>query len=147
MKNRTMTLLLAVLLSGCGGNRTEETGMEEGYTERWKGELIQADEAFSETIGREGLSRWGSFFTSDGSVIREGVGEIRGVDAIQASMDAAAGAVTSFSWQPERAEVSSAGDLGYTLGRYQTQVMGPDGVELLSTGMHRTAGRLRTGSP
>jgi ketosteroid isomerase-like protein len=51
-------------------------------------------------------------------------------------MDAASGAIIGFSWAPERADVSTAGDLGYTVGRYRTVVGGPDGEELEGTGMY-----------
>jgi ketosteroid isomerase-like protein len=97
---------------------------------------MRADEVFAETIGREGLSEWGSFFSADGAVIQEGAGEIQGLEAIQASADAAAGAVTSFTWAPERAEVSEGGDLGYTVGAFRTTAMGPDSVEMVTTGMY-----------
>jgi ketosteroid isomerase-like protein len=51
-------------------------------------------------------------------------------------MDAGAAAVTNFTWAPERASVSAAGDLGYTVGRFSTRVIGPDGVEVERTGLY-----------
>lgn len=123
---------LVALLIGCGGVQPTDD-MED----RWKGELMEADRAFAEAVSTDGLSRWGSFFTSDGTVIQEGVGEIHGAEAIQASMDAAAeGGFVSLTWMPERAEVSSGGDLGYTLGTYRSTGRGPDGAEMVSSGMY-----------
>ncbi len=129
MRIRFLALTLLTTIPACAGN-------PERTPEQWQTELLQADRAFSEAIGSEGLTLWSSFFTADGSMIQEGVGEIRGTAAVQAVMDAAAGAVTSFSWTPDRAAVSDGGDMGYTVGSFRTTVMGPDAVELESTGMY-----------
>ena len=129
MRIRFLALTLLTTIQAC-------TGSPESTPDQWQAELLRADQAFSEAIGREGLSLWSSFFTAEGSMIQEGVGEIRGTEAMQAAMDATAGAVTSFSWTPERAEVSDGGDMGYTVGNFRTALMGPDGVELESTGMY-----------
>lgn len=133
MRTKSLALALVGTLQACGGPAPQSPAEQ---MDQWKAELIQADQAFSEVIGREGLSRWSSFFTADGSVIQAGTGEIQGTDAMQAVMDAAAGAVTSFSWTPERAEVSEGGDMGYTVGHYRTTAMGPNGVEMENTGMY-----------
>ena len=125
-------LALSVMLAACG----ESGGDEAATIEGWKQELLRADEEFSATIASEGLSRWGSFFTTDGAVIRQGIGEIRGVEAVQASMDEGAAAVLDFRWFPERAEVAASGDLGYTVGRSRVLLMGPDSVEMVTTGMY-----------
>ena len=128
--------LSTALVIGCAEPQPEATTISEGQVAQWKAELMEADRVFAETIGREGLSRWGSFFADDGAVIQEGVGEIRGVENIQANMDAGAAAVTGFTWAPERASVSSGGDLGYTVGRFRTRILDPDGVELERTGLY-----------
>jgi len=134
MKKRLLALVLGCALPSCGvGN---EPPSQNELIDAWKAELIEADQAFSDAVDQEGLDRWPEFFTDDGAMIQEGTGEIRGTDAIRAAMGAAAGAVTGFSWRPDRAEVSNGGDLGYTVGRYETRVAGPDGEELLSTGLY-----------
>jgi ketosteroid isomerase-like protein len=133
MKRPILIFVAVGALLACGGC-APPTQAE--LTSQWKAELLQADEAFAEAVGREGLSLWSSFFSEDGAVIQQGRGEIRGAEAIQESMDAAAGAITSFSWAPDRAEVSDGGDLGYTVGRYRTTALGPDGIEVLNTGMY-----------
>ena len=51
-------------------------------------------------------------------------------------MDEGAGAVLEFSWAPDRAEVSGGGDLGYTVGRSRILLVGPDDVEMVTTGMY-----------
>jgi ketosteroid isomerase-like protein len=134
MKRTRLMVALSVLLQACGTGAG--TPSQEELLETWKAELMEADRAFSEAISQNGLSLWASFFTEDGAVIQEGAGEIRGTEAIQAAMDAAASAITSFSWTPERAEVSIGGDLGYTVGSWRTTAVDPDGVEMLRTGLY-----------
>lgn len=136
MTKRLLMVAALMLLQGCGPGGGEGYVPEQGQLDVWTAELIQADELFAETIATEGLSRWGSFFSPNGAVIREGVGEIQGIEAIQASMDAVSASVTSFTWGPERAEVSASGDLGYTVGRYRTTGLNAEGVEMESTGMY-----------
>jgi ketosteroid isomerase-like protein len=122
----------AFLTTGCGGG----SGALERQVAQWEAELMAADEAFAATIETEGLSRWGSFFSEDAAVVQQGVGEITGVENIQARMDGVANAVSLFTWAPDRASVSAGGDLGYTVGRYRTRTMTPDGIELESTGIY-----------
>lgn len=154
MKTRLLLgVAVTAALAACDGPNSDQTGTpilptdakdvalsttenDSTRIESWKRELIEADQAFSAAIAGEGLGRWSSFFTEDGAVIREGVGEIRGADAVQASMDAGAEAVMDFRWVPERAEVSASGDLGYTVGRARILLMGPDNVEMVTTSMY-----------
>lgn len=143
-----ISLLLAVpLLWGCGESSSRNSQADEDQVNAWKEELISADELFANTVAREGFSVWSSFFSPEGSVIREGTGEIRGIDAVQASMDAAtaSGGLISLTWSPERAEVSNAGDLGYTVGRYRSTGIGLDGVKVASTGIYVSIWRRQEG--
>ncbi len=136
MKKRVIALALLAFAAGCGGGPGSDASDREALMERWRAELIQADQDFSDAIGQGGLSLWTSFFTEDGAMVQEGVGEIRGTASMQEAMDAAAGAVVSFSWTPDRAEVSEGGDLGYTVGQFRTVAAGADGVEMLTTGLY-----------
>ena len=136
MNQGAMALALLAITAGCGGDPGADPSDREALMEQWRAELIQADQDFADAIGQGGLALWTSFFTEDGAIVQEGVGEVRGTEAMQAAMDAAAGAITSFSWKPERAEVSEGGDLGYTVGQFRTVVAGPDGVEMLTTGLY-----------
>ena len=55
--------------------------------EEWKAELMAADRAFNEATAREGASGWVSFFSEEGAMVSEGVGEIRGKEAIHSRME------------------------------------------------------------
>lgn len=143
---QSVAAAVIALTLGCGQNQASTANPGPDMIDAWKTELIQADEAFAATVGAEGLSAWSSFFTSDGAMIQEGVGEVRGAEELQAIMDAADAAldISLFTWAPTRAEVSNAGDLGYTVGNYQRIVRGPDGVELESTGTYVSIWRRQT---
>jgi ketosteroid isomerase-like protein len=134
MKKSILALILAFALQSCGTG-TDSPSQEE-LVEAWKAELIAADQAFAEAIGEGGLALWADFFTYDGAMIQEGAGEIRGTEAIRAASQASAGAITSFTWTPDRAEVSTGGDLGYTVGHFRTTALSPDSVEMLRTGLY-----------
>jgi ketosteroid isomerase-like protein len=134
MKKTALALAFAFGLQGCGMGSGEPS--QEELAEAWKAELMAADQAFAEAIGEGGLSLWADFFTEDGAMIQEGAGEIRGTEAIRAASEASAGAITSFTWAPDRAAVSTGGDLGYTVGHFRTTAMGPDSVEMLRTGLY-----------
>lgn len=135
---QTVAAAVFALTLGCSENQANAPEPGPEMIDAWKAELVQADEAFAATVGAEGLSAWTSFFTSDGAMVQEGVGEVRGAEELQAIMDAAEAAIdiTHFTWAPTRAEVSSAGDLGYTVGNYHRIFRGPDGVEMESTGTY-----------
>jgi ketosteroid isomerase-like protein len=79
-----------------------------------------------------------TFFSPDGSLIKAGVGEIRGPEAIQADFDQGlrSGSSVGLTWAAERAEVSNSGDLGYTVGYYQVDSVGEDGVRSRVRGMY-----------
>jgi ketosteroid isomerase-like protein len=51
---------------------------------------------------------------------------------------ASAFADTSYSlnWEPARAELSASGDLGFTIGRYQSRRMDADGQPIVRTGTY-----------
>jgi ketosteroid isomerase-like protein len=67
---------------------------------------------------------------------------VRGQDAIRDLMTPAFTNPTySLSWEPEFAEISLAGDLGYTIGRYESWAVAQSGDTLTSTGRYVTIWR------
>jgi len=103
----------------------------------WRAELMDADRAFNEATANQGASGWVSFFAQDGAMISEGVGEIRGHDAIETTMEGAFSDPSfRLTWEPIRAEVSEGGDLGYTVGRYTSVRIGNLGQEVRRRGLY-----------
>ncbi len=81
-------------------------------------ELLRADQAFNEATQARGAEGWVSFFAPNGSMLRD-KGPITGHEAIRAEMTAVlSNPGVSLTWEPQRAEVSPGGRLGFTTGRW-----------------------------
>ena len=111
---------------------------ELGQAELWKLELMLEDRASNDAIERFGPSSYSTYFAPNGAVIRAGVGEIRGQEAIHEAFmaDIYSGALADLNWTPERAEVSRGGDQGYTVGVYWAAHVDSAGVETSVRGMY-----------
>ena len=98
--------------------------------------LLEADRAFARATAERRAEGWVSFFADDGAQLVPG-SEVRGLDAIRELMGPAF-ADTSFilSWEPTRADIAASGDLGYTIGRYKSHRLGPDGLPVERTGTY-----------
>jgi ketosteroid isomerase-like protein len=114
--------------------------------EEWKAELLAADRAFNDATALEGASGWVSFFSEEGAMVSEGIGEIRGKDAIKARMEPAfADPSFSLTWDPYRAEVSAEGDFGFTVGRYQSMLGEGEEATVLGQGLYVSIWRREAG--
>ncbi len=103
------------------------------------GVLMDADRAFARAVATGRLEAWVSFFADSGTMFRPG-GQVVGPAAIREWMGPAF-ADTTFRlvWDPVRAHV--AGDLGYTIGRWESRRVGADGGERRQTGSYVTIWR------
>jgi ketosteroid isomerase-like protein len=101
-----------------------------GQVELWRFELVREDRRWAFSIRYQNFESWASFFAPGGSQITAGVGEIRGPEEILSWLREASAsqAITGLTWDPSRAEVSNAGDLGYTVGEYRISGVDADGV-------------------
>lgn len=133
---RTPPPALFLLALGVGCADSSPPGPP-GTPEAWKEELMATDRAFSDATAERGAEGWVSFFGRQGSMISQGIGETRGAEAILRLMQPVfADSGYSLTWEPIRAEVSSAGDLGYTVGRYTSVHRGEEGGEVRTTGLY-----------
>jgi ketosteroid isomerase-like protein len=146
MKSKALILALAGLLAGCdeGGEETgplAEVGIINADAsispypglaaiERWRFELFKEDRAFNMRVQMAGADGFAQFFAPDGAMIQPGAGEIRGQETIDSVFRSAIReeGLFSFVWEPDRAEVSNGGDLGYTVGTYRTITQDSTGV-------------------
>lgn len=99
-------------------------------------ELMEADRAFNKATAESGAEGWASFFAEDATMVQSGVGAIRGKEAILATMAPYFATGARLSWEPSRAEVSADGTLGYTIGEYQSETVGPDGERAIGRGLY-----------
>ncbi len=120
--------LLAVIAMACGAPGVNVDAELEA--------LMEADRAFDRATAERGADGWLEFFAEDGAMIQAGVGEIRGLPEIREAMsDAFVG--RTLRWQPQRADVSSSGDLGYTVGTWEMRAVSvSEGSGTLGRGMY-----------
>ncbi|HEU5261499.1 MAG TPA: DUF4440 domain-containing protein [Gemmatimonadales bacterium] len=126
------TALLVVLLAGCARPADVAAG---------RGALFGADRAFSRATAERRVDGWVEFFAADGAMIRA-AGTVTGTAAIREQM-AKTFADTSFtlSWQPQEADVGAAGDLGYTVGRYEARFRDEKSQSVVRSGRYLTVWR------
>ena len=99
--------------------------------------IMEADRAFARATAERGVDGWVSFFADDGAMV--GQTQVVGHDSIRAAMAPAfADSTFSLEWEPVQADVAESGDLGYTLGRYESRRVGPDGQPVRQTGSYLT---------
>ena len=104
--------------------------------------LMAADQAFAAATAQNGLEGWLAAYDSSGIQMEPDVPFTPGIPAIRAAM-APAFADTTFrlTWQPTMAFASAAGDLGYTLGTWQSTHYNEAGKGQVTTGKYVTIWR------
>ena len=91
---------------------------QKNNTALWKEDIINTDEAFSNMSKKQGMKKaFLEFIDNEGILLRPGHLPIVGADAIDFLSQTNDSSYT-LTWKPFRAEVSSAGDLGFTYGVY-----------------------------
>jgi ketosteroid isomerase-like protein len=108
---RYVCVLGAVVLAATGCGRSVDVEEE-------RRALLAADRQFAQST--KDVDLFMSYWMPDATAHLSGSPAARGVDAIRTSFaERVAAPGVSLSWAPERAEVSAAGDLGYTIGAYE----------------------------
>jgi ketosteroid isomerase-like protein len=132
VKNWEIWSAFAVLTAcACGG--IESTDYEQ--------QIMAADSAFSAATAEAGVDGWVSYFAENGIQFRNG-GIVSGHTSIRDLMAPAfADSTYSLTWDPVLAEVSKSGDLGYTVGQYESRRLGPDGEPIVVAGSYVTIWR------
>lgn len=127
LRAAAVPVLSFALLQGCDGGYEVPDAQQ---LEAWKSEIMEADRAFDAATAERGADGWVSFFSDAGAMVVEGVGEVRGPEAIRQIIEPGfADPSAHLTWEPLRAEMSVSGDLGYTVGRFQNIVVDSAGVE------------------
>ncbi len=132
----TAACAAGVLISvGCAPSPTPDLDTE-------RQALLTADSLFLVAVEQRGADGWADFFLADG-VQFPGSGRADGREEIRALMAAVfVPGEPRLVWAPTEARVGAGGDLGYTLGRWQsigTDAAGSDTV--LSEGHYVTIWR------
>lgn len=106
--------------------------------EKFKAELIAAENAFSAMAQQRGLlAAFEHFAAPDVAFIDTDPRKYRGLDAVRARMGPDRPGVT-LTWSPLFTDVSDDGTLGYNYGRYEMRSPGPDGAPVVRGGFFLT---------
>jgi len=83
--------------------------------------LLAVDREFARATAEQGIDGWLSFFAQDATIFPPGAPVVTGLDNIREHYAATGFDPTGLTWQPVAAELSAAGDLGYTYGTWTFQ--------------------------
>ena len=98
----------------------------------------QADRDFSKLSGEKGPAEaFATFLTDDAYLLHAGSLPVTGKENIQAQY-ADFPKDGSLTWEPTEANCSAAGDVGYTIGKYEAKTKNPDGSQRLREGTYMT---------
>jgi uncharacterized protein (TIGR02246 family) len=101
--------------------------------------LMEMDRRFSVATREQGAEGWTSFFAEDGIMLPEGSAALRGKEAIHKAMEPFFSVPgNSLEWDPEWAEISDSGDLGYTVGSSVLKSTDQDGNPTSKDGKYLT---------
>jgi ketosteroid isomerase-like protein len=101
-------------------------------------ELMNADRAFAQATAERGADGWADWFAASGRMYRT-VGYVDGRTAIRAAMvPALSDSTRQLRWTPDTAVVGAAGDIGYTLGHWESVLHGTSGDSVVGRGNYVT---------
>ena len=131
-------ILTAVLLAGCDSRAPAPANNSATDREAARESLIEADLAFSQLAVEKGLPEaYLEYLAEDAVQLPDGDLPIAGKDAIYANILAVTGSSDfELSWEPIAAEVSAAGDLGYTWGTYTFEALDEAGERVAYEGKY-----------
>lgn len=92
------------------------------------GQVRQADVDFASETAARGNDGWADYFMPDGILFQTN-GRVEGRDAIRIAMADAFGPDARLDWEPVTAVAAQSGDLAYTVGRWATSMVRPDGTD------------------
>ena len=126
---RFLALLVVVGLAGCCGNTCVDESADQ---------LLQVDREFSQMSVDQGIDKAFDFYMADSAtMLRDSVPPVTGRDAINKLYEGIPEG-TQLSWEPLFADISSSGDLGYTIGRWQFSASDTTGAVQSSYGHYVT---------
>ncbi len=114
----TMTCLVMMVIPACSARPDQD---------ELRAVLMEADREFGRATAKRGVEGWVSYFAEDGTMYLP-AGVMRGRAAIRERMAATFTNPDALTWHPTGAVVAASGDLGYTIGRWESSTPGEDGV-------------------
>lgn len=107
-----------------------------------RAQLLEADRAFARATAERGVEGFQSFLAEDAGTLRPDQPILRGREAhAELWRDLLEDPLRRIAWEPELAEVSAAGDMGFTVGRYEITEETATGERVVATGHYVTIWR------
>ena len=125
-------ILVIIVLASCKHQLEDKTTL----LEQCKKEILETEKNFSVMAQKEGMNKAFLAFVSDDGVLLRNDSLIQGKQAIMHYMKNSTS--KGLSWKPDFVDVSAAGDLGYTYGKYTFTYQDSAGVDKTSTGIFHT---------
>jgi ketosteroid isomerase-like protein len=95
--------------------------------------LLDADRRFAAETAARGGDGWAEFFHRDG-IMFPPAGVIEGREAIREAMVPVFASGSRLVWEPTTAVVAESGDLGYTVGRWESTAPPGEGEPAVTHG-------------
>ena len=126
-----MKTLIALLIITGSINAAESS-------DKFKDEIIAVEIAFAKMAAKDGLKKAFLYFAADGAVLTRNSKLIKGKVAIAKYFDNNPADFKKFEWLPDFVEVSISGDLGYTYGPYEYEILDKDAKLQKGNGIFHT---------
>lgn len=126
-------IVLAVIILGCRSNKNATVQNE------YKGQIKKAEKDFEKLVAEKGVAEgFYQFADANATIKRERDTLITGKDNIRKYYSKPNYKNVSVQWTPDYIEVSKAGDLAYTYGKYEWHSTDASGKEHVSKGVFHT---------
>ena len=102
-----------------------------------KSALQDADRAFNQATARQRAEGWMQYMAPDGAIIRP-AGTLTGPAVREAITRMFADTSFTLTWEPVQADAGASGDLGYTIGHWESHYRDEKGAPASRTGRYLT---------
>ena len=108
-------LLIFLLANSCNINNVKNDNIE-----KWKREITETEQEFSAMAAKEGIQKAFLTFAAEDAVVLRNDTLIKSKESLRNYYNKQESGQDSVSltWKPDFVDVSAAGDLGYTYGKY-----------------------------
>jgi ketosteroid isomerase-like protein len=106
--------------------------------ERERSALLKAEADFEKARAEKGLEGWLSFFADDAANVDPGQPIAFGKEEMRKRLEKQWNPNVKLTWKPAKADVSAAGDLGYTFGTWELTGKSRSGDDVHVTGKYST---------
>jgi ketosteroid isomerase-like protein len=126
-------VLVAAVLGGCSRKPSAE---------ELQAQLLQADRAFAAATAERGVEGFKTFLEENAGTLRPGQPIIHGREAhAELWRPLLEDPLRRIHWEPELAEASAGGDMGFTVGRYEITEQTATGDVIVGSGHYVTVWR------